>query len=148
MAEVWGEYLDTEWYRDQVVVEVPEDPWTADPWRGQTKFGPMFLVPRDLLHSIAQTERVSWCMDHDHDQLMLVQKDIAERGIEEPLELVIDASGRLILRDGHHRLMATGWHPHFNLLPCYFTHSDRIRASGAQPIGLLLTDLLARSVPA
>lgn len=145
----WGEFLDTEWYQEGIVIERPVDPITLDPWRTSGRWeGRIFLISRELIEKVAQTERIIFCYG-DSDRVRHIREEIFTGGLREPLELVVDLNGRVVLRDGHHRLLATDGLEHFQKLPVIITHSDRIRVDGAVAIHAgILHVLLSSSVPA
>ncbi len=145
--EPWGEFIDTEWYREGVIVPTPVDPITLDPWRARYAGG-VVLVPRDILEAVVQPEQLRFCEQGDLTKVYEVRLQISMVGLLEPLELVVDSYGHVILRDGHHRLVATrGW-DHFNYLPCVLTRADKIRTNGYGTLDVMLFDLLRRVVPA
>lgn len=53
-------------------------------------------IPRDLQRAYA-----------DHRRVAGIAALIAEHGQEEPIQIVVDIAGRCVIRDGHHRLVAT-----------------------------------------
>lgn len=136
----WGEFIDTEWYAEGAPIPLLSDPWRQRPLN-------IVMVPRDILEAIVQPERMRFC-DSDHEKLAQVRAELLRDGLREPLELVLDNQGRIILRDGHHRLVVTRAWRHFETLPCIFTRSEQIRVAGFGNLSSLAADLILRGSPA
>lgn len=141
--EPWGEFLDHECYYEPA--PIPIDPWTLDPWR-QTH-ADVVLFPRDFIESIVQPEQLRFCLTTDLDRVWELEELIAADGLQEPFVIVLDHSGHVILRDGHHRLVAMRNWSHFDLIPCVIESSEKIRTDGYARMHDVLLDLLRRAEP-
>lgn len=137
-AECWGEFLDHEWYYAAVMPRVKE------PWRRHPMAVHSFLFPRELISTLAQDERLREVRS-DHERIETIRSSLLQDGLCKPLELVVDAQGRLVLWDGHHRLLASEGISWLARLPAYFTRSESIRVL-SQPVADLLEALLRASV--
>lgn len=127
---MYCEYLDTEWLRpdrDEVLPTHMLDPWRNDPmWADRVA-----LLPRDVVRRTLQRRAVRHCETRDRDKVQLVRREIGKRGLERPLEMLTGRNGLVVLRDGHHRFLATEGIPHFKMIPCYFTATDNVAVDGA-----------------
>lgn len=139
--QTWGsEFLDTECYVQHP--PPPIDPVTSDPWRIQSRWGPCIMVRRLYLEGVAQPERIRFCEGEDREKTDLVRAELLAEGLREPLELVIRLN-QIVLRDGHHRLVASRDIPHFDMLPCFITPAD-----AARPLADQLGELIFWASPA
>lgn len=108
------------------VLELPPEPksW-PQPWRDNPRNDDAFLVRREVLLVFAQGERLSE-ISRNLERLAWIQESMDIDGIKEPLELVIDSYGIIVLRDGHHRLLCAG-ELGMEELPIILTASERSR---------------------
>lgn len=144
--EPWGEFLDTEWLRPWPDLPAPTpEPHTRDPWRNRHL--DVLLVPRHIVETIVQPDWMRNIEINEMDKVAELHASIAEFGLQEPLIVAYDDAGKITLRHGHHRTMATrGW-PHFDWLPVRLVKSDRITVNRSARIGYVLYDLLFHSFP-
>lgn len=131
------EFLDNEWYDSKRYPRLA--PHKLDPWRNKC-LKSVYLIPRSILEDIVQVQQYQYCISQDIEKVDLIRQSILEVGLEKPFEIVIDSRGVIILRDGHHRLIATQGLKHFDFIPCTISKSEVIRATG----GLLIRDILPR----
>lgn len=146
MDTCFAEFEDGQWY----------DPWpdppapspeahTLDPWRG--RFTDVLLIPRHIVESVVQPDWMRNIEVNEMGKVFALQASIAEVGLQEPLIVAYDDAGKIALRHGHHRTMATrGW-SHFDWLPVRLQKSERITVHRAARIGYVLFDMLFHSVP-
>ena len=134
-AGSWGEYLDDEWYYQSPAVPPRPEPWRDHPLSSQA-----VLVPRHIVEMLAQPARVGQ-ISRDTERLDSIRASLLSDGLKEPLEIVVD--GRIVLRNGHHRLTCTTELPGFEMWPVVFAPSDGIRCRAipiANVMALLLTE--------
>lgn len=138
-ADAPGEFLDHEWYSS--FEPVPE-PWREHRWAARS-----FLFTRSFLLDLAQPERLQQ-VRADTEHIAALRHDLSVNGLRRPLEVVIDRAGRVVLRDGHHRLVASAGLPGFTTFPVVFTESDHVRVT-ARPFIEVAFEAFAnhRSVP-
>lgn len=136
---MYCEFLDTEWYESERFIRQPG--YMKDPWKSNKQYKDIFLVPRIFLETITQKKQYNYCLITDQEKVFEVKRDINENGLRNPLEIVVDSGGSIVLRDGHHRLLATDGIDHFIYLPCFMTQSENIRASGARQLMDCLTEM-------
>jgi hypothetical protein len=86
---MYSEFLDTEWYYDTVPVP-------------RLKYK---MLPTDLVMGLAQPSRVRTILTTDKLIFDDLRPSIAHYGIQTPLVLKVDGSGRITLFDGHHRII-------------------------------------------
>lgn len=119
-SEIWaGEFLDHEWFHPG---PAEPDPF-PQPWLDHPESSRCFLFPRALLLEMAQGPRLA-LVSREVDYLAGLRSSLSTVGLREPLELVIDRAGRIVVREGHHRLLATESLAEFDRLPAYFTQSE------------------------
>lgn len=122
-------------------VELPGPEWIPEPWRVTSPDA--VLVSIDVLHLVAIPEDLRRAVNDQarSDKLFGL---LAEQGCRTPLELVHDLHGRVVLGDGHNRLVAgsrLGW----SALPVVFKGSPRITGY-ARPAKIFMA-ALARTAP-
>ena len=132
------EFLDTEWFYEPA----PPAPPTPEPWRSHRLASRCYLLPRGVLLRLAQPERLAQ-IARDHERLASVRRSLEEDGLHQPLELVIDTEGHIVLRDGHHRLLCSAGLRPFSTLPTFFTRSPGIGVPSSRAADLL--EILIRS---
>ncbi len=134
---MWGEFLDHEWYAEGAPVVVPQDPWRTNPlWAGQT-----VEMSREILKKMVNKEQMQRIQLRDMAKVHEVAASISEVGLERPLTLVVDRAGWIVLKDGHHRLLATEGMGGYESLPCTLKYSEKIRVASAN-LSEVLFDLL------
>ena len=104
----------------QIIEKVASLP---EPWRDRPDLS---LMPVEVLFQIADKKRLSQIFRMEQPLMGFIQEDILENGITGFGEIVLDEAGRVVLRDGHHRLLicercGIKW------LPVVFSSSPRIR---------------------
>lgn len=133
-----GEYLDLEWYYEPSPQPEPQ----PEPWRQHRLAPQCVLVPRQILLSLAQGPRLVE-VGRDWAAIAEIRVQLENEGLREPLELVIDRDGRIVLRDGHHRILATDGMGQFDYLPVLITRSDRGIAVSCTTVYEILPALLS-----
>lgn len=128
----WVEFLEVTWVRDW-------SPTPRDAWK-RGCYGELAVeVPLTILFGLASSSRLQE-IRRDSPRLERIRGQLAERGVDEPLTVVVDSLGHLALGDGHHRLLCAaglGW----GCLPVRVVTAERIRSHGVE-IAEVLTDLL------
>lgn len=112
VPESFSEYEDSEWY--QAWPDPPVPGHQLDPWRATYS---VTLIQRDLVERMAKGERLAEIERFDVDRINAIAASIAEEGLREPLLVLVTDAGRIGLKEGHHRLVATRRWEHFSLLP-------------------------------
>lgn len=85
-------------------------------------------MSRELLHEIAQPARLRE-IGTDVERLGWLRGLLLTDGLERPLEVTVDVHGRIVLGNGHHRLLCTEGEPGWDFFPVVFVPSDGIRVS-------------------
>lgn len=118
------------------MIAAPVGPgWRRGPWAGE-----VVEVPRVLVARLAQPNRMSdIAVDVDHIDNLTAE--IRQRGFDEPLVVVLDKHGRMLLKDGHHRLVAAS-RLGLRLVPIRFREGEKIGSPTAQPVAAMLPALL------
>lgn len=128
--EFLDEYLDVaDWQPRR-----PRDAWRRGKFAEQS-----FLLSLSVLQVLANDRRTAQ-ISMDVERLAWIEQSLKERGVDQPLVLVVDRAGRLGLKDGHHRVLIAsrlGW----SSLPVRLERSDRLRSHGV-PAHDVLGDLL------
>lgn len=118
---------------------------TAEPW--ESAFPTATLIPVITLQIIAQPDDLVRAR-RDRDRVASINDQIASAGgLTTPLEVVVDRQGRVVLGDGHHRLV-NATNTGRATMPVTFTMVSKIGGFG-RPITALLNGLAAptRNVP-
>ena len=119
IPESFSEYEDFEWY--QAWPDPPVPGHQLDPWRSSYS---ATLIRRDLVERMAKGERLAEIERFDIDRIDAIAASIAEEGLREPLLILVTDSGRIGLKEGHHRLVATRRWNHFSSLPVLIERGD------------------------
>lgn len=137
------EFLDLEWY----YAEPPAPEPRPEPWRHHPLAGACLLFARDVLMAMAQGPRLA-LISRDGEYLDRLRASLVAEGLKVPLELVIDREGRIVLKDGHHRLLVTEGVEGFETFPARLTRSDTGIAVTCATVFDILSELLrTTSVP-
>lgn len=72
-------------------------PWRANP-------GKVYFLPTEFVLRFADKERMSLIRNTDKDHITELQENILEIGMTTPLEMWMDAEGKLRLQEGYHRM--------------------------------------------
>lgn len=124
----WAEFID---------VFDTHPPRVRDPWRD--RWSDAFEVSHGLLCEVADDAQLRAAAG-DTERLEMIRAQWQTEGIMDPLTVVLDAVGRVALKDGYHRLVvAAGW---FERLPVRLVVSERIRMSSV-PLVKVVGDVLA-----
>lgn len=113
---------------EYLIVQDWMPPRPRDAWRNGRWAGEVFPVPLATLQQLVNPHRVA-DIQREVEWLAQLTVELDERGVDEPLVLVVDRLGKLGLKDGHHRVVCAGrlgW----ERLPCRLIRSDRIRSHG------------------
>lgn len=129
------EFIDTEWYQaEPLVVFIEKEGWTRGLWADQ-----VVLLDQDLVSGLAQPDRLTEIQRKDIQILDDLEVAIRHRGFDEPLLVLIDKNGKVVLRDGHHRLVVSR-RLGIKKLPVRFKKSENIRYNA----GMMARDVLPR----
>lgn len=114
-------------------LELPQhiQPWKPkgrDGWRRGMWSNASFEVNLSWLLRLARPERLVE-VRRDRERIDPLIKDIAERGIDCPGLILLDTTGKLVLKDGHHRLVALG-ELRAEKMPVRLKPVDKIRLRG------------------
>lgn len=136
------EFLDTEWHD-----RPPFTPKARDAWR--IEYPEAIPLPISLVRKLAQPNRLAEISLNDRDLLDYLTTSIGDRGFDEPMMVVLDDHGRVLLRDGHHRLIAASVLG-LSTVPVVFQQSKKINIATAQSVAAMLPRLLSavRTMPA
>ncbi len=125
------EFLDTEWYDHWQETPVKTQGWETGRFADQT-----VLLPLALVRKLAQPNRLSEIQLTDKDHLQDLLTSVKARGFDEPMVVVLDDHGRIVLKDGHHRLIVA---VQLKLLkvPVRFQRSKRINTAACSMADML-----------
>ncbi len=126
-------------FLDELLDVAPWRPRPRDAWRRGRHADTTFEITVTVLGQLANPTRIR-DISRDVDRLTWVRESMVDRGIDQPLILVVDHAGRVTLRDGHHRYLgavALGWVS----LPARLEVSERIRSHGI-PVHEVLAGLM------
>jgi hypothetical protein len=79
-----------------------EDPPLPQPWRDYPEG--VFFVPTEFVLQFADRARLSLVRNQDSEHILNLQESILKIGLTTPLEMWIDAEGKLRLQEGYHRM--------------------------------------------
>lgn len=136
---MWGEFLDHEWY-----YRAPPGRQLPEPWRYHPVAPHCFEFDRSLIGLLAQPVRLR-TISRDTERLGTLRSELLRDGLRTPLEAVADGNGHVVLRDGHHRLLASDGIPAFRAMPVFFSPSAGIRVP-SHPIAGLLEAMLRSAI--
>lgn len=94
-----------------------------EPWREKND---IFVLPVEVLLQITDKNRVGQIYRTEKVYTDMIEEDVLVNGITGFGEVVLDEAGRVVLRDGHHRLMICERRG-IKWMPVIFTFSPRIR---------------------
>lgn len=135
---MWQEFLDAEWFQsDWVEVSKPVEGWTIDRYAEET-----VLLPLSLIKPLAQPNRLNEISLIDKDLLDDIEVSLAERGFDTAMVVVVDDFGRIVLKDGHHRLIAA-LRLRLQVVPVRFQRGKKINTTASSLSELLPRLLLA-----
>lgn len=135
MSQWVCEFLDDEWAHRPVIAPPPGPGWRQGPWANE-----VVEVPRVLVARLAQPNRMSDIVA-DADHIDNLTASIGSRGFDEPMVVVVDKHGRMLLKDGHHRLVAAT-RLGLGRVPIRFREGEKIGSPTAQPVATMLPALL------
>lgn len=81
------------------------------------------------MERLAQPDRINTIRLRETDQVDVLIDDLRFRGFSEPMIVVVDVRGRMVLKDGHHRLLAATVLG-IDRVPVRFRRSERVSTSG------------------
>lgn len=130
------EFLDD---TDRVAPWRPSVPPPRDAWRNGRYRAETFELRTTTVARLVNPRRLDMIVK-DEERLSQIGGQMADRGLDEVLVLVVDLAGRVGLQDGHHRFLCAyrlGW----ERLPCRLKVSDRLRSHGL-PVHEVLAEML------
>ncbi len=120
---MWVEFLDENQFRVEWL------PPIRDRWRNTPNVGAV-EVPIAVLWNLANPQRLVE-VARNQAWLDMLTVELQHRGFDKPGVVVVDRSGRIALKDGHHRLVcATALS--LGVMPVRFVRAERIRSHGKQ----------------
>lgn len=136
LSEPWIEFLDTEWYGWGQVPEGDRDAWKQGRWAATT-----VEIHLHLVRQLGQPNRLTEIALTDAELIDEITQSVLERGFDHPMIVVVDKHGRMLLRDGHHRLIAAT-RLGIAKVPVRFEQGERIKSPTAVPVATMLPTLL------
>lgn len=130
------EFLDAEWYDHWQTL-----PSKRDAWRTGKHADVTVEVPLALLGQMVQLDRASTISVHDKDYMDELISSIRSRGFDIPIVVAIDRNGRMVVKDGHHRI-AAAQRLGLRLVPTRFENAQKLSMNGSVLVQSMLPALL------
>lgn len=129
---MWTEFLDENHFRQDWTILAPDE---RNGWRDGRWADRVVEVDIGIVRSLANPARLAEIQSNT-EHLHEVREALRTRGFDEPVTLVVDAVGKIALKDGHHRLLCS-LDLGLTIIPARIIRSDRIRSHG-----LLVIDVI------